>query len=94
MSEREQLQHELANWLSTWTTARYGVQTSVQTAPSGKGKARFIAFGLGKSTHAMLIIWSKTWLELMSTRYRGRTIRFADVDAFKAYCVTEFGAPQ
>lgn len=93
MSEREQLQQELVQWLGSWTTASYGVQTSLKTAPNGRGKARFIAFGNAKAFDAMLIVWSKSALELMSTRHRGRTVRFTDVASFKSYCASEFGAP-
>lgn len=94
MSDREILQQDIVRWLSSWTTASYGIQTSIKTAPNGRGKARFIAFGVAKKLDAMLIIWNSDWLELMSTQHRGRTVRFHNVNEFKSYCTTEFGAPE
>lgn len=94
MSPRETLQTELAAWLGSWTTAPYGVLTSLRIAPSGKGKARVVAFGVKKQFDAALIIWSPDRLELMSTRYRGRTLQFKSASEFKAYCAAELGAPE
>lgn len=91
MSDREQLQYELAAWLESWQTAPYGVVASMYTPDNKRGKARTLTFGLAGTLDATLYIWSVTCLHLKSSR-SPEDMTFASVDAFKDYCHRTFGA--
>ena len=91
MTAREEIQHRLADWMQTWTTAPYGVLTSLYSREDGPGKARIITFGLARTLDATLFIWSAKRFELKSSRTH--TIERFDSEAdFVSYCVREFGA--
>ena len=92
MSTREQLQQRLAEWIGTWQTAPYGVLTGIHARQDGPGKYRSITFGLARTLDAELMIWSEKRLDLRSSRHQNMVQTFASEDAFKAFCVKEFGA--
>lgn len=92
MSNREQLQHELAAWLEVWQTAPYGVIAGMHTPENKRGKARTLTFGLARTLDATLYIWSAKCLHLKSSR-TPEDMTFDSVDTFKQYCHRTFGAP-
>ena len=59
MSEREQIQEQLEQYLSEneYFSAPYGVLTGLESV--GKGKVRTIAFGVSRYLDATILIWSK-----------------------------------
>lgn len=91
MSARSELQQRLAAWLGTWTTASYGVVTSLRKREVGPGKARVIVFGLSRDLNATLTIWSPTRLELVTSR--AEQIRFTSEDQFVQHCIAQYNAP-
>ena len=92
MSDREQLQQDLAAWLNTWQTAPYGVIAGMHTPENKRGKARTLTFGLARTLDATLYIWSGKFLQLSSSRAAEDRV-FTSVDEFKQYCHEAFGAP-
>ncbi len=91
-SAREKLQLELAEWISVWATAPYGVLTNLASREDGgKGYARKITFGNAGTLDATVFIWSAKRLDLVSSR-NTEPMTFNSVDEFKAYCVEQFGA--
>lgn len=92
MSEREQVQQRLAAWLETWTTAPYGVLSSLQAREDGRGKSRVLTFGLAATLDASLTIWSPTRLVLRTSR-ASEEVHLDSAQAFINYCVEYFGAP-
>jgi len=91
MSARREVHMRLAAWLSTWTTASYGVVTSLRKRDVGPGKARVIVFGLSRGLNATLTIWSPTRMELMTSR--AEELRFTSEDEFMQHCIANYGAP-
>lgn len=92
MSEREQVQQRLATWLETWTTAPYGVLSSLQAREDGPGKYRSLTFGLAGTLDASLTIWSPTRLVLRTSR-TSEEVHLDSAQACIDYCVEHFGAP-
>jgi len=91
-SERARLQDRLADWLSTWTSAPYGVITDLKPVEGRTGKVRTITFGLARTLDATLWVWSLKRLDLKTSRHED--VRFESELAFREFCVQTYGAPE
>lgn len=84
MSEREQLQNEIAEWLMSQSkfNAPYGVLTGMQKL--GRGFARTITFGIARTLDATIHIYSPADIRVTArgpacTKYAGNFKSLAEL---------------